>query len=831
MGPVKGSSNEPYDILGTSWEESLGAIIFNSFKDKVSRVEVWLKGYIVKEDHLFESQERLKYAWGVEAQPSQFGQAEILSRAGRCIGRLTVWPDRSPSAADQNPMRDCARWIAAVYEVHRRFEAVVRVMRVVTNSQRPEEILKELLTVSAWLLRADRGDLTWRRRPSLNLMLRVGPPTISDSIPENSVTQIVMRGRTRRLIPDVRIEPDYSECHEDTCSLIAIPLLSNRGDLSGDAGVLKLEWFTPYPVHQEDASNLEHLWNLVSPSVEAVHVRAALSDLLNSYNAKRADGLSIGEDLLDATLAKIESVSGLDSGVIWVLDQAGTHLECEWVRTPLSSGKQEGLRLSASEGSFAAAVFNAGDSKCTEDDSRLDRIAHAALRAIGEITGIRLESAGKAWGVLAVWDSAGRERQPRNLARLREFAVPIALGLSYSRHLARRYDFEQDLARLLRNMQERPDIDRIFLPILQQILKLGFRTARAFQYSEGEQADQRSFRLVRAAPDMEGFPPIVLTQNRWAMDLKQYADEAIRGGQVCLPRRSVDSEACPNPVSLLLNRKPGTPWIEIPLVVNGRFYGYIAADRSGESSREELDELALLGVLAAQALAPAQMVSDQLSLMDHVLHKAMQSSAGSNEELQLWVTEGDLERLAKWVRQDNAYLKRIKRRAVQALNILRRGNLEYESFPATDAVENAVRDFMEELPTADVDVAIDPKHTGAEIKGIRMEIESAVDNMLTNAFNAAPGKPIKLSFEREQNEITIAVSDAGPGMTIEQFEERRAIYRRGVTARPPGRQSLGLGLGLFLLDQVAKSYGGILETDRVDDRFVMKLRLRTTRIG
>jgi len=278
---------------------------------------------------------------------------------------------------------------------------------------------------SAWLLRAGRGDLTWRR-PFVTVTLRVGPTENTTEIPENSVAYTVMRDGKRRLIPDVRQEPDYFECHRETISEVAIPLTTPGEAPSQIAaiGVLNVEWFAPYPVHPEDASNLEHLWNLVSPSVEAMHERATLTDLLDFY--KSHAGFRGDDGVLDAALARIESLTGFDSGAIWLLDPAGTHLECGWARTPGGSKKYDELSLDITGGSFAASVFRDGDSKCSADDPRIDHAAHRALRAKGEITGVRLKYGEGVSGVVTVWPArSSRQISTRCFRGCIELRYPI----------------------------------------------------------------------------------------------------------------------------------------------------------------------------------------------------------------------------------------------------------------------------------------------------------------------------------------------------------------------------------------------------------------------
>ena len=820
---------EPYEILGTDWKECLRAIIAGCISPATARMEVWLKRYRLDNDRLLESPEQLKYGWGEVTERSRRLDSPIATMTGRRIGTLAVWLAEDAAGDESTRLETTARWIAAAYEVQRRFESVRRVMRIVADSQDARAILNELLRAGIWLLRADRGDLTWQRRPGEVTSCQFGPSAVQvDRVPEQSITRMVMRDGQKRLIPDVGREASYFACHPDTKSEIAIPLLTRLRDAASAeqvGGVLNLEWFTNYPVNHEDAANLERLWDLVAPAVEAVHDRAALSDLVGHY--RRNSG---SEAELDDALARIESVQGFDSGVIWLVNASATHLECAWARTADYRGPRNDLRLPTTGGSFAARVYQDGEGECAGDDPCIDRAAYAALGVSGSVAGVRLESAGVILGVLTAWHSEGMEGHDR-LARLKEMAGPAAARVSvFARRVTQRLAFERDLGQVLKTLQGRPDLGRIFPPILEQILKMGFHSARAFQYEEGERPGESCFRLISAIPRVT-MKPIKPSENAWAAILVNDAMTAIARGVGAWPRPQVDSPDDPNPVTLDIGRIPGTPWIAIPLLVNGRLYGYIAADRSEKVTDEERDELALLGVLAAQALAPTQILSDQLQLMDHILHKALQPAGASNEELQLLIEQGDLDGLADRVTRDNISLKRIRRRAVQALMVLKQSSLEPEPFSLREAVEAAIEEFRAELPKSGCRVEFISNFDGSEeILGIKMEIESAIDNMLTNAYNACREGPIRVELTRDDGAMVVTVIDQGPGMTAEEFEDRRRIYRRGRGGRRTDRQTLGLGLGLYLLDQVANSYGGRLEI-RSGKPFAVILRIQPTRGG
>ena len=76
-------------------------------------------------------------------------------------------------------------------------------------------------------------------------------------------------------------------------------------------------------------------------------------------------------------------------------------------------------------------------------------------------------------------------------------------------------------------------------------------------------------------------------------------------------------------------------------------------------------------------------------------------------------------------------------------------------------------------------------------------------NLLQNARDAAPGKPVTVVAEMG-DDIEITVADRGDGMNAEAIEH---LFEPFFTTKPPG---LGTGLGLYTSSALAHSLGGQL---------------------
>lgn len=83
-------------------------------------------------------------------------------------------------------------------------------------------------------------------------------------------------------------------------------------------------------------------------------------------------------------------------------------------------------------------------------------------------------------------------------------------------------------------------------------------------------------------------------------------------------------------------------------------------------------------------------------------------------------------------------------------------------------------------------------------------IEQVVTNLLINASKFGAGKPITLSLRADDKTATIAVRDEGVGLPPDALRRIFGRYERLAPSHSDG----GLGLGLFVVDQLVRAMGG-----------------------
>ena len=87
-----------------------------------------------------------------------------------------------------------------------------------------------------------------------------------------------------------------------------------------------------------------------------------------------------------------------------------------------------------------------------------------------------------------------------------------------------------------------------------------------------------------------------------------------------------------------------------------------------------------------------------------------------------------------------------------------------------------------------------------------LRIEQVMTNIITNAIRYGQGKPISISIKNHQESVRSAVKDEGLGIPKSDQEKIFQRYERGLLAR----EVSGLGLGLFISQQIVTAHGGTI---------------------
>ena len=129
-----------------------------------------------------------------------------------------------------------------------------------------------------------------------------------------------------------------------------------------------------------------------------------------------------------------------------------------------------------------------------------------------------------------------------------------------------------------------------------------------------------------------------------------------------------------------------------------------------------------------------------------------------------------------------------------------------------------------------VEFAAPPPPTLASAFPVRPQaLRRAVSNLIDNALLYAGSKsPVELDFSAASGEFSIEVRDRGPGIPAEETERMKRPFARLETART---NATGAGLGLAIVDRIARSHNGRLELlPRTGGGLIARLALRPFRV-
>lgn len=108
-----------------------------------------------------------------------------------------------------------------------------------------------------------------------------------------------------------------------------------------------------------------------------------------------------------------------------------------------------------------------------------------------------------------------------------------------------------------------------------------------------------------------------------------------------------------------------------------------------------------------------------------------------------------------------------------------------------------------------------------------VRVEQILNNLISNAIKYGNQKPVnvRVSEQKEQNLAMVAIEDEGDGISPQMTEQLFIRYHRAQTAS----KNQGLGLGLYVSQQLATAHGGSIffepRQDKKGTRFILSLPL------
>lgn len=133
---------------------------------------------------------------------------------------------------------------------------------------------------------------------------------------------------------------------------------------------------------------------------------------------------------------------------------------------------------------------------------------------------------------------------------------------------------------------------------------------------------------------------------------------------------------------------------------------------------------------------------------------------------------------------------------------------EFEKTVVSELIDRVVQQFSEQLSLAgsSIEVQISPNLVTF---WDRSRMEQVITNLLSNAIKYAPGTLIQLDVSEDQGIVTLIVQDFGPGISKARLPRIFERYERATSSR----NTSGLGLGLFIVNQIIQGHKGTIRAE------------------
>ncbi len=181
-------------------------------------------------------------------------------------------------------------------------------------------------------------------------------------------------------------------------------------------------------------------------------------------------------------------------------------------------------------------------------------------------------------------------------------------------------------------------------------------------------------------------------------------------------------------------------------------------------------------------------------------------------------------RVRRRVQLANRQLVRMTRLIEEMLDVsriaMKRLHLSLEPLELGEVVREVVDRFEADAAAQRMHFRVNVEGAAA-VRADRFRLEQVLENLFTNALRYGLDEPVEIRVEAEEGRVRLLVSDRGIGVRPEDLERIFLRFERA-TSRNAG----GLGLGLYISQQIALAHGGRLWAEPREgggSRFVLEL--------
>jgi signal transduction histidine kinase len=245
--------------------------------------------------------------------------------------------------------------------------------------------------------------------------------------------------------------------------------------------------------------------------------------------------------------------------------------------------------------------------------------------------------------------------------------------------------------------------------------------------------------------------------------------------------------------------------------------GTMVAERTAKvqaATQELADKNQQLGRANAELQELDRLKSDFVSLVSHQLRAPLTTINGS---LELLAHEAELppesrQRTLRILTEEGQRLSHMIETILDVSRLeagqltMRLGPVAVEPLLARVGASGVASEAgRRDLTLDDVAPALPP------VRADEMLLEEIVRNLVENAVRYSPfGQPIEISARRDQENVTLAVADHGPGIP---WEKQRAVFRSFYRLDQSESAPAGYGLGLYFAGKLTRAMGAEIRVE------------------
>ncbi|MES2266996.1 MAG: PAS domain-containing protein [Bacteroidota bacterium] len=200
---------------------------------------------------------------------------------------------------------------------------------------------------------------------------------------------------------------------------------------------------------------------------------------------------------------------------------------------------------------------------------------------------------------------------------------------------------------------------------------------------------------------------------------------------------------------------------------------------------------------------------DFLSIASHELRTPLTTIKGYVQMMQKLMPMDVSEKLKEILRKTGIYVERLNSLIAELLDVSRiqTGNIELhkETFDFDKTIHEAVENLQSANPSHKLLISGKASDT---FNGDESHMVQVVNNLISNAIKYSPeANKVDIHLSRVSNYIKVAITDYGMGISL---DEQKKIFDRFYRVGEIQQRFPGMGIGLYICDQIIKNHGGSL---------------------